>query len=182
MGPFSTATAARMTLRKPLIIGVGNLLRPHDGMECRAAELLALRVPDAQFEECHQLTPELAPALANRLVIFLDAAVDQEPGSVRSRNVDRGRHSFSHHLSPGVLVELAAVINAGASTPFLISGGVFQTGFGDGLATKGERCAQRMAELLRKYCSAGIRGHFKLCSDSLEIHCVYDRYLGPKWR
>jgi hypothetical protein len=57
------------------------------------------------------------------------------------------RHSFSHHLSPGILLELAAVVNGATYPAFLISGGVFQTSLGGRLSPEGERCAQQMADL-----------------------------------
>jgi hydrogenase maturation protease len=146
-----------------LIIGIGNRLREDDGMGCRAAELLARPFSSAaaEIEECHQLTPEWAARLANaRIVIFLDAATDQEPGSIVSRRVQAEpcKRSFSHHLSPGELLDLAATVHGSAPVAFLISGGAFQTGLTDRMTPDGERCAQQMAAAAERILAA------ELCS------------------
>ncbi len=136
----------------PLVIGIGNRLRQDDGMGCRAAELLAQRFPPEtiRIEECHQLTPEWADAVADApLVVFLDAAVDQPPGSVDCRRVygqpdAHFRPGLSHHLAPSEVLSLASVETC-TPVAFLISGGAFEIGFEDRMTEGGERCAEQMA-------------------------------------
>lgn len=136
-------------MTRPLIIGFGNPLRQDDGLGWRAAQLLQARADDAaEVLTCHQLTPELAAKLSGaRLAIFLDASVDQPPGTIRERVVQpAGCGSFSHHLSPAELLGLARRVNHEACTAVLITGGIFEAGFGDRLTQSGEECAARMAE------------------------------------
>jgi hydrogenase maturation protease len=58
-----------------LVIGYGNVLRGDDGLGVRVAEAVAAwRRPGVEVHAVHQLTPELAEAVAGaRLVVFVDA-------------------------------------------------------------------------------------------------------------
>lgn len=140
-------------MKPAVVIGIGNSLRRDDGIGRRAAQMLEENVAPgtADVMECHQLTPELAAKLeAAPLVVFLDAAVDEVPGRVRSRHVhpeDVG--AWSHHLSPGQLLALAAQVNGAAPPAFLVTGGVLETALGDSLTPLGEQCAAHMTVLVR---------------------------------
>jgi hydrogenase maturation protease len=138
-------------MKKPLIIGVGNPLREDDGMGPRALQLVCgkLAPGTADMLECYQLTPELAAPLAeSALTVLLDAAVDQPPGSVRTRRVDPGElRTWSHQLSPSELLGLAQAVSRRTIPVFLVSGGVFHTGFTAALTPAAEECAKRMAAL-----------------------------------
>jgi len=136
-------------MKLPLVIGYGNRLRQDDGLGWRAAELLEQAMPrDAvRILECRQLTPELAAELDGApVVVFLDAALDLEPGSVVAKCISaENQMVWSHDLSPEQLTGLAEIL-AGSQRPvFQITGGVYQTGFGENLTPGGEQCAKRMA-------------------------------------
>jgi len=131
---------------KTLIIGYGNPLREDDGIGWRAAELLDGRV-DAEIVYTQQLAPELAAQLATTsFVIFLDASLEQEPGGVQCQTLQPEDPSgWSHHLSPGQLLELTRQLSGASPRAFLITGGARQMNLGDELTAEGERAAQRMA-------------------------------------
>ena len=134
-------------MKPAVVIGYGNPLRQDDAIGRRAAELL--KSCEAEIICCHQLTPELAAALAGApLAIFLDAAVDQHPGQVLSRRVSPCHSDLtSHHLAPEQLLDLARLLNGDAPPAYLITGGVDRTGIGDTLTPAAERCAARMADV-----------------------------------
>ena len=133
-------------MKRPLIIGYGNPLRQDDGLGWRAAEILEASTIDVM--QRHQLTPELALAVADSdLIIFLDAAVDQPPGSVGCKPVSPDMApAWTHHLTPGQLLGLAAQLGEPAPRALLITGGPFAMDFGDRLTAAGEQCARKMAE------------------------------------
>ena len=150
-------------MKCPLVIAYGNLLRQDDGLALRAAQLLdqALPIATAKILTTRQLTPELAAELDGvPLVIFLDAALDQEPGTVVAKNVSpQKRMAWSHQLSPGQLTGLAEVLNGATPPAFHVVGGVSRAGFGENLTRSGEQSAERMAravlEILRTHGSRG---------------------------
>jgi hydrogenase maturation protease len=134
-------------MKPPVVIGYGNTLRRDDGIGRRAAELLTTE--GIEVICCHQLTPELAAAIAGApLVLFLDAAMDQAPGEVLSRKVFPRRFDLaSHHLAPEQLLDLARTLNGDVPPAWLITGGMQQTDVGDRVTATGERCAVRMANV-----------------------------------
>jgi len=138
------------TLR-PLIIGYGNPLREDDGMGWRAAQLLEAQLAPgtADVIQCQELTPELAARFEGAsLVVFLDAACDQHPGTVSSEEVNAGGNSaWSHHLSPAQLVRLSEQVGSAARPAFLIRGGAFRMDLRDRLTALGEKTAAEMARL-----------------------------------
>jgi len=94
-----------------LILGYGNPLGGDDAVGWHAAETLAslIRHPAVRVQACHQLTPELAAEASQAaIVIFLDAAADQPPGTVHCRRVlpERSGMLFTHQLSPAALLGL----------------------------------------------------------------------------
>jgi hydrogenase maturation protease len=135
-------------------------LRQDDGIGRRAAELLEEKLGPgaANITLCHQLTPELAATFADApLVLFLDAALDQEPGLVLYRKVSpQCLAPGSHHLSPEQLLDLARTLNGAAPPAFLITGGVRQTEVSDALTPAAERCAARMADVALKILSTTV--------------------------
>jgi hydrogenase maturation protease len=143
-----------------VIIGYGNSLRQDDGLGLRAAELLEERLApgSAHVIRCHQLTPELAAELADApLVLFLDAAIDETPGSVVCREIlPHSAMPVSHHLSPEHLLALAHTLNGDAPPAWWITGGISQTDIG-ALTPAAERCAARMAEAALRLCYSTIK-------------------------
>jgi hydrogenase maturation protease len=132
-----------------LVIGYGNPLRQDDGIGWRAAELLELALPagSAEIVQCHQLTPELAANLQGAsLVVFLDAACDQEPGAISSVPVQaEGAVVWSHYLTPGQLLSLSEQLGGQAPPAFLIRGGIQRMDLCEGLTELGEQTASKMA-------------------------------------
>jgi hydrogenase maturation protease len=89
MPPTNVAQEYHMTSRFPdsaahiLIIGYGNPLCGDDGVGWAVIDALQEVVPDGSAVAVHQLTPELAePVSQARVVIFVDAAVEGEPGEL----------------------------------------------------------------------------------------------------
>lgn len=97
---------------KTLVIGYGNTLRGDDGVGYRVAEMVeAQNWKGISAIACHQLTPELAAAIAVcDCVIFVDATL---PGMLRAITVQplQGAATTSldtHHSHPAGLLNLAA--------------------------------------------------------------------------
>ena len=137
-------------MKNPLIIAFGNPLREDDGIGWRAAELIerANDDPDViDVVKCQQLTPELAEAVGQAsLAIFLDASVDQGPGTVSSRPVQKEvPTAWSHQLSPAQLLGLVEEMNWIAPPAYLITGGVERIGWSEGMTPTADRCAGEMA-------------------------------------
>jgi len=121
-------------------------MREDDGLGCRAAEMM--QPEDADVFTCRQLTPELAAAVSvASIVVFLDASVSQAAFTVAVHAVDPElTAAWSHHLTPAMLVGLAArTYGARPAAAFLISGGVGRLGWGAELTSAAERCATEMA-------------------------------------
>ena len=137
-------------MKCPLVIAYGNALREDDGLALRAAKLLEQAMPPAaaQILTTRQLTPELAAELGGvPLVIFLDAALDLDPGVVVAKRVSPQKQTaWSHELSPGQLTGLAEALNGAAPLAFHVMGGLGQAGFGENLTRSGEQSAERVAE------------------------------------
>ncbi len=140
-----------MTNAHTLVIGYGNPLRQDDGMGWRAAELLERKFSSGAVEvvQCHQLTPELAAKVVNAsLVVFLDAACDQDPGAVSSAPVRAEGHvTWSHRLSPAQLLSLSQQLGSPAPPAVLVRGGILHAGLAEGLTELGEQTAAKMADV-----------------------------------
>ena len=97
-----------------LILGYGNPLRSDDGIGWKAAATIEqeLASPELLVIAAHQLTPELADAVARcSRVLFLDAAQAGPPGEIRMERLCRDSQSqataFTHQLSAPLLMELS---------------------------------------------------------------------------
>lgn len=134
-------------MKRALIIGFGNPLREDDGIGWRAVELIERTDDEIDVIKCQQLTPELAEAIGQAsLVIFLDASVDQAPGTVSSRPLAKEvPAAWSHQLSPAQLIALAEEMNWTAPPAYLITGGVDHIGWSEGMTPRAEQCAVEMA-------------------------------------
>jgi hydrogenase maturation protease len=122
-------------MARTLILGYGNPLRSDDGLGWRAAETLATTLSSDQVEvrSCHQLLPELTSAISQaETTLFIDAAIDGEPGEVRCEPVfprlegDR----FTHQLSPAAILAWSQKLYGKCPRAFVISvaGGCFELG------------------------------------------------------
>ena len=138
-------------MSRPLIIGFGNPLREDDGLGWRVAELLRADSDGIDILQCQQLTPELAEDVVKAsLVIFLDAALDQEPGSVSCELVSPDRtRIWTHHLSPAQLMGLAGELADVLPAAYLVSGGARSTGWSETLAAGSQHSAECMADAAR---------------------------------
>jgi len=142
-------------MKRPLIIGYGNRLREDDGIGLVAAELVERSLPAAEacVVRCHQLTPELAVEVENAsIVIFLDAALDQEPGSISMEAISRGASSpWSHYFTPRQLLSLVD----NAPPAYWITCGASRIGWREGLTAQGRgfaaEVADRALKLLREH-------------------------------
>lgn len=139
-----------------LVIGYGNPLRQDDGLGWRAAELVRESGAPAEIVVCHQLTPELLLRFESaRIAIFLDAAIDQPPGEIRSRAVTAASAwSSPHHLTPDQLLGLAEQLGQPVCRSMLITGGVFEVGACERLTAQAEVCAREMARQAIDLCGS----------------------------
>ena len=137
-------------MKRPLIIGYGNPLREDDGIGSRAAELVeqSLAPGVAGILQCRQLTPELALEVENAsLVIFLDAAVGPQAGSISMEAIYAAEFSsWTHHFTPRQLLGLVK-----APPPaYWITCGAAALGWRENLTPQGEASAVKMAEAALK--------------------------------
>jgi len=137
-----------------LIIGYGNPLRGDDGLGWHAAARLeeALRGRGVRILKHHQLLPELAePVSEADRVIFVDAAVGENPGEMEEQAVLPGRQgsSFSHEFDPPGLLRFAEKIygRCPEATMFTVTGARF--GYEEGLSPAVEKA---LPELIRSVC------------------------------
>jgi hydrogenase maturation protease len=116
-------------MARTLVIGIGNPLRGDDGLGWHVIERLRETTGDEDSEllACHQLTPELAEALAgSERVIFIDAAEGEPAGEVRLRRFnDFGSEAqetaFSHRLEPETLIQYTRTLYGKMPEAALIS-------------------------------------------------------------
>jgi hydrogenase maturation protease len=97
--------------RSVLLIGYGNDLRGDDCAGRRTAEIIAdLGATNIKVRSVHQLTPDLAPLLAEAdLAIFADASAESFDGDIRVRKLQPQTPSMgdAHAGSPVELLGLA---------------------------------------------------------------------------
>jgi hydrogenase maturation protease len=93
-----------------LIIGYGNPLRGDDGFGWHAAMRLQDLIHDDGIEilAVHQLTPELMDPISRaRRVIFIDAAVGEDPGKMTVTTLETtggAAPAFTHFATPAALL------------------------------------------------------------------------------
>lgn len=136
-----------------LVIGYGNPLREDDGVGCVAAESLAAESFGAAFasETIHQLLPELAePVSAADFVIFIDAAVEGQPGQVTEYTVlprPAAPGALNHHLDPAGLLDLAASLYGRCPPARMFTVTAARLGYREGLSPE---VAAALPELLAR--------------------------------
>lgn len=103
-------------MTRALVIGYGNPLCGDDGVGWRVAEEVAEALPDTvTVLTIHQLTPELAEPISQvDEVVFVDAAIEGEPGKVNcfALSEDAGSQPTlqsigSHLTTPDALLAMA---------------------------------------------------------------------------
>jgi len=144
-----------------LIIGYGNPLRGDDGIGVCAAEAFEAEITAGTLPEGYpltiltrmQLTPELAePVHDADLVIFIDACVEGEPGTVREEDLAPTEGgALTHHVYPGTLLALAQELYGNSPKALVISvaGGDFgyESGLSAAVAATLPHLTKRLAEL-----------------------------------
>ncbi|MBV5308225.1 hydrogenase maturation protease [Chromatium okenii] len=114
---------------KILVIGYGSPIRGDDALGVLVADRLEQNGVPAHVSVIarHILTAELiTELLAVQRVIFLDAAVDLEPGAVRSQRLIPSvcaASSMAHFLDPRELLGWCAALYNHTPESYLITGG-----------------------------------------------------------
>ena len=148
-----------LTMPRILIVAYGNPLRCDDGIGWHAAELLRRELTPslARIICTHQLAPELAEAACHAdIVIFVDAACDQEPGRIACSKIrpDPEAASFSHQLSPEQVIALCQQLYAHCPRCYTVSvvGEFFDHGdtLSATLANSLPRLVETVKELIRR--------------------------------
>jgi len=112
--------------RRLLIIGYGNPLRGDDAIGWQIADQLAKVAGNStRVLAVHQLTPELAEAIAEAdLVIFIDARYDGQPGIWTCETIrpdSTGSDAYTHYFTPVNLLNYASAVFDANPTALLIS-------------------------------------------------------------
>jgi hydrogenase maturation protease len=148
----SNAMMSQPVRYETLVIGYGNPMRGDDGVGPVLAERLSDRLPTWEAEQvkcisCMQLMPELANEMAAaRRVIFVDASMDIQPGHVTIRRVT-GKppgYSFSHHLTPGAMLDLCWRAFNAAPDAWVVAIGAESTQIGDVLSLLAAQAVDRL--------------------------------------
>ena len=127
-------------IRTSLIVGFGNSLRGDDAIGEIVAQAFRgeAAIDGANVVICLQLTPELAERLAVvDLVVFIDAAVGTQPGSITITQVQRASAlsmGLVHHLNPQELLFLSSSLYGRSPDAFLVAVGAGSLELGDGLS------------------------------------------------
>ncbi len=124
---------------RALIVGYGNPSRCDDGFGWRFAESLRqiCSSEEAEILHCHQLLPELAePISKTRVVIFVDARANGEPGTLDVRTITPARENTSntHHFDPAALLALSATLYGVTPEGVLVTVAGREFGHGDELS------------------------------------------------
>jgi hydrogenase maturation protease len=141
-------------MSRVLIIGFGNPLRGDDGAGWHAAERLRdiVSSPEIEIRAVHQLAPEIAEDLSRAdTAIFIDAAVDLEPGAVHRRRVTPVPvpTAFTHFASPTALLGSAQALYGRAPEAHLYTIGVASLELGERLSPAVEQAVARVIEEIR---------------------------------
>lgn len=141
-----------------LVIGYGNTLRGDDGVGYRVAEAVeSWGLAGVEAHPCHQLTPELAAAIAPvDTVIFVDAAMPQNPCSpvmIERITAETPSPSFSpHHSTPKLLMALAQSLYGRAPVAYSLILPTREFGYGEVLspiaASGMQQALNRIRELI----------------------------------
>lgn len=147
-------------MARTIILGYGNPMREDDGAGMVAAERLRERFagdPDVRVVAAQQLTPELAPELAEYdRAVFIDASAELKPGWVSLDEVKPAAldHALTHHLNPPALLAMARELYGNAPRAWLITVGGKYFSVGHDLSTPVARalvqCIDHAAQLVEQ--------------------------------
>jgi len=156
LGDFS------IDMARTLIIGFGNPLRGDDAVGFLAAERLREHVLGADVEVLarHQLTPELMEPIGRaERVIFIDAALEGEPGGISAARVEArpdAEAAFTHFATPGALLAGARMLYGESPAAVLIC----ITGRDFGI---GDRLSEPVGRALEELVKSGVGGLMARC-------------------
>jgi hydrogenase maturation protease len=130
-----------------LIVGYGSDLRGDDaaGREV-AARLHALGLAGVEVRSLHQLVPELAAELADRRVIFVDAAVDTTRVDIRRLDLQPPSWTSTHVLDPEAVLGLAAALEGLPAEAFVVRLPAVSLELGEGLSEASARAVEDAVE------------------------------------
>ncbi len=134
-----------------LVLGYGNPLRGDDGAGWGVAERLQ-GVAGITAVPLHQLLPEHADLIHTAVhVIFVDAAVDGEPGAVRVQALapDRQGLAASHQMSPGLLLAMVAELYGRCPPAHLITITGQNFGYTETLSPPVQESARQVEKMVR---------------------------------
>lgn len=121
-----------------VVIGYGNDLRRDDGVGPRVAQRVAeWDLPGVECLAVPLLTVDLAEAVAGaRAVLFVDAAVEGEPGQMRVRSIAPAVRGtvLGHSGSPEEILDMARTLYGGCPIAMLITVTACDLGFGEELS------------------------------------------------
>jgi hydrogenase maturation protease len=144
-----------------LVIGYGNELRRDDGVgPCIARAVADWGLPDVCALAVHQLTPELAEALAGaREVFFVDAAAGADVAvQVHPVPPDAGSLPLGHISSAAELLALAEALYGRRPRAWLVSVPARDFDFGEGLSPTAARGMELVVRWLRRHVAAEAAG------------------------
>jgi hydrogenase maturation protease len=139
-----------------VVIGYGNELRGDDGIGPQVARAVAaLGRPNVRALAVHQLTPELAEAIAGaRLAIFIDACTPSDAEPVQVKRIVPGGPTavMGHSGDPRVLLALAQELYGQAPPAWsvVVTGKDFRLGQGlsPDIQALGRAALKRVASLI----------------------------------
>lgn len=161
-------------MARTLIIGIGNPLRRDDGLGWRAVERLRPRVSEAGVETiaCHQLTPELAEAVArSERVLFIDACAGNPPGRLRVNRLMPGSRTgpaLTHRLDPQGVMEYCGKLYGSWPEAFAISITGADYGYGEGLSAAVEWRLPALLDFATRLALTAAGG----CQHALDSHAL----------
>ncbi|NOZ30118.1 MAG: hydrogenase maturation protease [Chloroflexi bacterium] len=151
--------------RRVLVLGYGNLSREDDGIGFHVVNAVARRLGrppltldddglsdlgqavDLVFQP--QLVPELAELIIDYdVVYFVDAHTGAYEETIRWERLEPGYvpSSFTHHLTPATLLEVASTLYGRAPVGYLVSVRGYRFGFGMELSPEAKELCEAAAE------------------------------------
>jgi hydrogenase maturation protease len=141
-----------------LVVGLGSEIRGDDGAgRDVAARVDALELPGVEVVSTIQLTPELAPAMAGRDVVIVDAEVACDEVSAAALPIGAGGDGTapvgSHGLDPGRLVALAVSLGWSPTTVTLVRVPARDLGLGEHRSATTSAAVPRAVATVVQACS-----------------------------
>ena len=137
-----------------LVVGYGSDLRGDDAAGRRAAEALAERaLAGVEVRSATQLTPELADELGGRRVVFVDATVSEHTVVVRELDAAPPAGPVSHHVDPGGLLELAALLGTSPRAAWLVHIPATDLGLGTELSPTTQQAVREAVDRVAELCA-----------------------------